>query len=136
MISSVSAAAAVEQRIRAVAPDDRRRNILGHNKSKLFYRESAVFAVAGPGRVWCGDGEVNGICVFARVRRMATGGRRNLAASAVEVSVRVATIDQAPRASTTGAASQANAPSRGLSQVSTLQVEPAAAKNRASDAKM
>ena len=43
---------------------------------------------------------------------------------------------QAPRASTAGAASQANAPRRGRSQVSTLQVEPAAAKNRASDAKM
>ena len=43
---------------------------------------------------------------------------------------------QAPRASTAGAASQANAPRRGRSQPSTLQVEPAAAKNRASDAKM
>ena len=43
---------------------------------------------------------------------------------------------QAPRASTAGAASQANAPRRGRSQLSTLQVEPAAAKNRASDAKM
>lgn len=43
---------------------------------------------------------------------------------------------QALRASTAGAASQANAPRRGRSQLSTLQVEPAAAKNRASDAKM
>src|SRR5258708_39906165 len=43
---------------------------------------------------------------------------------------------QAPRASTAGAASQANAPRRGRSQLSTLQVEPAAAKNRASDARM
>jgi hypothetical protein len=49
---------------------------------------------------------------------------------------RDATIDQAPRASTAGAASQANAPRRGRSQLSTLQVEPAAAKNSASEAKM
>jgi hypothetical protein len=45
------------------------------------------------------------------------------------------TIDQAPLASTAGAASHANAPRRWRSQLSMLQVEPAAAKNRASDAK-
>src|SRR5437763_1924675 len=61
---------------------------------------------------------------------------RGTSLTAVEVSVRDATIDQARRASIAGAASQANAPRRGPSQLSTLQVEPAAAKNRASEAKM
>ena len=37
MISSVSAAAAAP-RIRAVAPSDRRRNMLGHNESGVVYR--------------------------------------------------------------------------------------------------
>ena len=62
---------------------------------------------------------------------MVIGYRVQLLASAAAMNA-----DQALRASTAGAASQANAPRRGRSQLSTLQVEPAAAKNRASDAKM
>jgi len=62
---------------------------------------------------------------------MVIGYRVQLLASAAAMNA-----DQVLRASTAGAASQANAPRRGRSQLSTLQVEPAAAKNRASDAKM
>src|SRR5437588_3036089 len=61
---------------------------------------------------------------------------RGTSLTAVEVSVRDATIDQARQASIAGAASQANAPRRGRSQLSTLHVEPAAAKKRASEAKI